>query len=116
MRNLKSKERNMLTSHMEWYFDETPEQESTGPDVTGKEKNKNKKLSPNMTYYFDEISEKESVRCPVAGRKATIEIIRKASIDNSPFVDVAYCSIFGCAPTCDKRCLRRINHMKHFKS
>ncbi len=115
MRKLKSKERNMLTSHMGWYFDEVPEQESIVPYVAGREKNKNKKPSPHMNYYFDEISEKESIRCPVTGRKATIEIVRKASIDNTPFVDVAYCSIFGCAPTCDKRCLRQINHMKHFQ-
>ncbi len=62
MREQKSKERNMLASRMEWYF--------------------------------DEITEKESIRCPVTGRKATVEVVRKASTGDTLFVDVAYCSIF----------------------
>jgi hypothetical protein len=115
MRKLKPKERNMLTSRMEWYFDEVPEQESTERRITKKEANKDRILAPRMDYYFDEIAEKESIRCPVTGRKATVEIVRKASMDDTPFVDVAYCSIFGCTPNCDKQCLRQINHMKHFQ-
>jgi hypothetical protein len=115
MRKLKLKKRNTLTSRMEWHFDEAPEQESTERHITEKETNKNRVLAPHMDYYFDEITEKESIRCPVTGGKATVEVVRKASMDDMPFVDVAYCSIFGCAPTCDKQCLRRINHMKHFQ-
>src|SRR3990172_1519100 len=82
IKRLKSKERNALTSRMEWYF--------------------------------DEITDRKYIRCPSTGRKATIEVIRSASRDHSPFVDIAYCSIFGCAPTCKKQCLKRINYMKHF--
>jgi hypothetical protein len=94
MRKSKSKEMKKLTSRMEWYFDEVPDSKSTERHVREQETNRNKTLAPLMNYYFDEITEKESIRCPVTGSKATIEIVRKASLDNSLFLDVTYCSIF----------------------
>lgn len=115
MKKLKSKKKNILTSRMEWYFDEVPEQEPRGRSVTGKGTKERSSLTPHMDYHFDEITEEKSVRCPITGRKATVEAIRRASRDDTPFVDVAYCSIFGCTPTCDKQCLRQINHMRHFQ-
>ena len=114
MKRIKSKERNALTSRMEWYFDEATEKKSARLSDTGKETKEKSTLAPHMEYYFDEITEKKYIRCPITGRKANIEVIRSASRDHAPFVDVAYCSIFGCAPPCKKQCLKQINYMKHF--
>ncbi|HXG30219.1 MAG TPA: hypothetical protein VNK81_01115 [Thermodesulfobacteriota bacterium] len=79
------------------------------------ERNTNKRFSPRMEWYFDEISEVHSFICPVTGKKVTAEFIRRAGTDETPFVDVVYCSIFRGAPTCKKKCLSLINHMRHFK-
>ena len=113
MKRIKSKERNALTSRMEWYFDEATEKKTTGHSETEKRLKERSKLAPHMEYYFDEITDRKYIRCPLTGRKATIEVIRSASRDDTPFIDVAYCSIFGCAPTCKKQCLKQINYMKH---
>ena len=114
MRKLKLEERSVLTPRMEWYYDEVPKQSTSKNPFEGKGKPERNELSPHMEYYFDEITEQKSINCPVTGGRATVEVLRNASRDDTPFVDVAYCSIFGCAPTCKKECLRKINHMKHF--
>lgn len=114
MKRLKSLEKNTSTSRMEWYFNEVTEKKSTGHSATGKGTKEKSTLAPHMEYYFDEITEKKYIRCPITGRKANLEVVRSASSDHTPFVDVAYCSIFGCAPTCKKQCLKHINYMKHF--
>jgi hypothetical protein len=115
MRKLKLQERSVVTPRMEWYFDEVPKQNASKNPIKGKGKPERNELFPHMEYYFDEITEQSSINCPITGRRATIEVVRSASRDDTPFVDVAYCSIFGCAPTCKKECLRQVNYMKHFK-
>lgn len=74
-----------------------------------------KEFSPHMEWFFDEISEKHSFTCPVTGKKVSAEFIRKAGLDETPLVDITYCSIFGGVPTCKKKCLSLISHRKHFK-
>jgi hypothetical protein len=114
MKKLKLEERSVITPRMEWYFDEVPKQNTSKKPVKGRGQTERNELFPHMDWYFDEITKDGTVVCPVTGKKATVEVIRSATRDNTPFVDVAYCSIFGCAPTCKKECLRQINHMKHF--
>jgi hypothetical protein len=114
MKRLKPKERNVSTPRMDWYYDKVMEKKPIKHPSIEKHSEEKSTLTPYMEYYFDEISEKKYIRCPVTGRKASVEVIRAASRDNTPFVDVAYCSIFGCAPTCKKQCLKRINYTKHF--
>lgn len=79
------------------------------------EENVNKESSPRMEWFFDEISEEHSFICPVTGKRVNAEFIRRAGMGDTPVVDVTYCSIFGGAPKCKKKCLSLINHLKHFK-
>ena len=95
--------------HMDWYFDEVPKKRHGKKHAAKEEIKERKELAPHMEYYMDEIAEEEHIRCPVTGLKADIEVIRRAGIDDTPFVDVTYCSIFGCAPTCEKKCLGMMN-------
>ena len=99
---------------MEWYFDEVSNEwphDKASDDKKGKLRGS---LTPHMESFFDEITENVTVRCPITMRNANVEATRSAFRHASPFVDVTYCSIFGCAPSCDKKCLVRINQMRHF--
>ena len=103
-----------LTPRMEWYFDEIPKPKLSKHLVKERLLKDRLQPGPHMEWYFYEIMQEGKITCPVTGRKATVEVIRSAARDDTPFVDVAYCSIFGCAPTCKKECLKQINFMKHF--
>ena len=99
---------------MQWYFDEVSNEK---PHYKASEDNKEGLrggFAPHMESFFDEIAENVTVRCPITMRNANVEATRSAFRRTSPFVDVTYCSIFGCAPSCDKKCLVRINQMRHF--
>jgi hypothetical protein len=107
--------RGVLPPRMEWYFDEIPTRKLPKRLIKENELKKPLPPIPRMEWYFDEIAQQGVIKCPVTGKRAKVEVIRSASRDNTPFVEVAYCSIFGCAPTCKKECLRQINFMKHFR-
>lgn len=99
---------------MQWYFDEVSNEK---PHDEASEHSKGRlrsSVAPHMEYFFDEITESVTVRCPITMRNANVEATRSAFRRASPFVDVTYCSIFGCAPSCDKKCLVRINQMRLF--
>lgn len=108
------KETTVFIPHMDWYFDEVTKKKPRRRHPAKEEIKERDTLAPHMEWSLDEIAEEEHIRCPVTGRKADIEVIRRAGIDDTPFVDVTYCSIFGCAPTCDKKCLGLINYKKMF--
>lgn len=110
----KSDEGNSQGGRMEWYFNELAKQDNNRGESNGKKAKRKANAAPRMEYFFDEITEKVTVRCPITMRIADVEGTRSASRQDSPFVDIVYCSIFGCAPSCDKKCLTRINNMKHF--
>ena len=99
---------------MQWYFDEVSNEESRYKNSYDKKRNLRGSLAPHMESFFDEITESVTVRCPITMRNANVEATRSAFRRASPFVDVTYCSIFGCAPSCDKKCLVRINQMRLF--
>ena len=101
--------------HMEWYFDEVSKEDPHGEASDDKKGRLGGSVAPHMESFFDEITESVIVRCPVTMRKANVEVTRSAFRHASPFVDVTYCSIFGCAPSCDKKCLVKINQMRHFR-
>jgi hypothetical protein len=114
MKKLQKGEGYITYPRMDWYYDEVDLKKHLKHPDNEKHLDENGSLNPHMEYYFDEISEKKYIRCPITSTKATVEVIRRASRDDTPFVDVAYCSIFGCAPTCKKECLKQINYRKHF--
>lgn len=62
-------------------------------------------FTPHMEYYFDEITEQKTFKCPVTGKKVNVEVVKRAHIRPTPFVDIVYCSIFKGYPTCKKACL-----------
>lgn len=99
---------------MEWYFDEVPNENRHDKASDSKKGKLRDSITPHMESFFDEITESVTVRCPITMRNANVEATRSAFRHASPFVDVTYCSIFGCAPSCDKKCLVRINQMRHF--
>jgi hypothetical protein len=114
MTKSKSDEVYRSNRRMEWYFDEVSNE---GPNDEASDDKKVKlrgSLAPHMESFFDEITENVTVRCPITMRNANLEAVRSALRQDSPYVDVVYCSIFGCAPSCDKKCLVRINQMRHF--
>ena len=98
---------------MDLYFDEVPKKKPGKKHAAKGNIEKRKALAPYMNYYMDEIAEEEHIGCPVTGRKAHVEVIRRADIGDTPFVDVTYCSVFGCAPTCDKKCLGIVNYKNY---
>ncbi len=114
MRGNIAEKRTAPAPRMEWYFDEVPKPKLSKRLVKEKELKERLQPCPHMEWYFDEIMQEGKITCPITGSKATVEVIRSATRDDTPFVDVAYCSIFGCAPICKKECLRQINLMKHF--
>lgn len=69
-------------------------------------------FTPHMEYYFDEITEQKAFKCPVTGKKVNVEVVKRAHIGPTPFVDVVYCSIFKGYPTCKKGCLGLVNGEK----
>ena len=114
MTESKSDEGYRPNRRMEWYFDDVSKEkphDKASEDDKGKSRGS---LAPHMESFFDEITETVTVRCPITMRNANVEATRSAFRHASPFVDVTYCSIFGCAPGCDKKCLVRINQMRHF--
>lgn len=114
MKKSKADESHRPNKRMEWYVDEVLN-EDLHNEVSDEKKVKLKgSLAPHMESFFDEITENVTVRCPITMRNANVEATRSAFRHASPFVDVTYCSIFGCAPSCDKKCLVRINRMRHF--
>lgn len=105
MKKSKSAEGYRSSRRMEWYFDEASDDKKSKLRGT---------IAPHMESFFDEITENVTIRCPITMRNANLEAVRSALRQDSPFVDVVYCSIFGCTPSCEKKCLIAINHMKHF--
>jgi predicted nucleotide-binding protein (sugar kinase/HSP70/actin superfamily) len=67
---------------------------------------------PHMQCYFDEITEQRSFKCPITGKEVNVEVVKRAHIGPTPFVDVVYCSIFKGYPTCKKACLGLVNAEK----
>lgn len=114
MTKSKSDEGYRSNRRMEWYFDEVLNEDPHDEASDDKKVKLRGKLAPHMEFFFDEITENVTVRCPITMRNANVEATRSAFRHDSPFVDVTYCSIFGCAPSCDKKCLIRINHIRHF--
>ena len=101
-------------TRMEWHFDEVSSEDPHDEASDDKKVTLRRSVAPHMEYFFDEITENVIVRCPITMRNANLEAVRSALRQNSPFVDVSYCSIFGCTPSCEKKCLVAINQMKHF--
>ena len=114
MTSLKSDEGHRPKTHMEWYFDEVSNEKPHDKAFEDNKEGLRGGFAPHMESFFDEITENVTVRCPITMRNANVEATRSAFRRTSPFVDVTYCSIFGCAPSCDKGCLVRINQMRHF--
>jgi hypothetical protein len=110
----KSAEGYRSNRRMEWYFDEVSNEDSHDEASDDKKLKLRGTIAPHMESFFDEITENVTVRCPITMRSANLEAVRSALRQDSPFVDVVYCSIFGCTPSCEKKCLVVINHMKHF--
>ena len=110
----KSDEGYRSNRRMEWYFDEVSNEDPNEEASDDKKVKLRGSHAPHMEYFFDEITENVIVRCPITMRNAKVEATRSAFRQASPFVDVTYCSIFGCAPSCDKKCLVRINQMRNF--
>jgi predicted nucleotide-binding protein (sugar kinase/HSP70/actin superfamily) len=69
-------------------------------------------FTPRMEYYFDEITEQMAFKCPVTGKEVNVEVVKRAHIGPTPFVDVVYCSIFKGYPNCKKACLGLVNREK----
>lgn len=103
-----------LNSRMEWYYDEVSKEDANNGASDEKGVKLRGLFAPHMEFFFDEITENVKVRCPVTMRNANVEAVRSSIRQGSPYVDVIYCSIFGCTPSCEKKCLVRINQMKHF--
>lgn len=81
-------------------------------ELIKKEKHVPITFSPHMEYYFDEITEQRAFKCPVTQKKVNVEVVKRAHIQPTPFVDVVYCSIFKGYPTCRKTCLGLVNAEK----
>jgi hypothetical protein len=114
MKKSKSDEGYRSNRRMEWYFDEVLNEDPHNEASDEKKVKLRGTFTPHMESFFDEITENVTVRCPITMRNADLEVIRSSLKQDSPFVDVVYCSIFGCTPSCEKKCLTRINHLKHF--
>lgn len=80
-----------------------------------KTQNVNQEVFPHMEWYFDEIEDEYSFKCPVTGRKVTVNFIRRADVDNTPYVEVEHCSLLGDHPPCAQKCISLINHLQHIK-
>jgi len=114
MKKSKADESHRLNSRMEWYFDEVLREDPNNGASDEKKVRLRGPFAPHMEFFFDEITENVKVRCPITMRNANLEAVRSSLGQDSPYIDVAYCSIFGCTPSCEKKCLKRINQMKHF--
>ena len=114
MTESKSDKLHRQNRRMEWYFDEVSNEKPHDNSSEDSKEGLRRGFAPHMESFFDEITENVTVRCPITMRNANVEATRSAFRHTSPFVDVTYCSIFGCAPSCDKKCLVRINQMRHF--
>jgi phospholipid N-methyltransferase len=114
MKKSKAEESHRPSRRMEWYFDEVSNEDPHNEASDEKKVKLKGSLAPHMESFFDEITENVTVRCPITMRNANLEAVRSALRQNSPFVDIVYCSIFGCTPSCEKECLGAINHIKHF--